>query len=570
MAKRVVETSAKNKPANYETEYDLNRIIELAKCKKDVIYFVETYCKIIHTKHGVVPFKLYEYQRRLLRAYAENDRVIAMLARQSGKSQTAAAFLLWFSIFHDAKHVLVASNKGRNSIEIMDRIKFMYEELPWWLKPGIELYNRLTIKFDNKSMIEAQATTPDTGRGLSIALLYSDELAKVAPNVQKAMITSLSPTLSNGGRWIITSTPNTDEDRFSHIWLNAEPLSYSDTWSYNAGVETIERTDTHYETKFETDKSKEIYQLTNLIGGPDSEEEVDRFKSFFAHWRTHPDRDEKFKIKQLNSGITYGEWQTEFECVFSGSDDALISPMALMRLSQQTKKPRGVDRYGGYWYERIKPNTAYAVVIDPSEGRGRDNSVIQVWEIPALVQVAEWASNTADQIEQTRMMIRYMKRIFDQQQANPNHTIGNEIYYSAECNGIGMGIISSIIMEGEEKFPGFLIDSSGNKSRGLRTTNTSKVQFCLQLKKLLERGLFVPSSKSLVSELKDFVKIGKGYEAKPGAKDDRVMSCVLMLHLLDELKYHVDGIESASHVQLAEHDPDDENDPQNQPLPPML
>lgn len=569
MAKRIEESVAKSKPAKYETEYDFNRILELAKCKIDVIYFVETYCKIIHPKRGVVPFKLYEYQRRLLRAYAENDRVIAMLARQSGKSQTAAAFLLWFAAFHEAKHVLVASNKGRNSIEIMDRIKFMYEELPWWLKPGVELYNRLTIKFDNKSMIEAQATTPDTGRGLSIALLYSDELAKVAPTVQKAMITSLSPTLSNGGRWIITSTPDTDEDRFSHIWLNAEPLPYSDTWSYNAGVESLEKRDTNYETKFETEEVKEVYQMTHLIG-PDSEEEVDRFKSFFAHWRTHPDRDEKFKIKQLNSGITYGEWQSEFECVFTGADDSLVSPMTLMRLSQLTKKPRGIDKFGGYWYERVKPNTAYAIVIDPSEGRGRDNAVIQVWEVPSMIQTAEWASNTADQTEQTRMMIRYMKRIYDQQQSNPAHTIGNEIYYSAECNGVGMGIITSILTEGEEKFPGFLIDSSGNKGRGLRTTNTSKVQYCLQMKKLLERGLLVPSSKPLVSELKDFVKLGKGYEAKPGTKDDRVMSCVLMLQLIDELKYHVDGIESAVHVPLAEHDPDDEDDPENQPLPPII
>jgi len=570
MAKRIEESVAKNKPANYETEYDFNRIIELAKCQNDVIYFVENYCRIIHPKRGVVPFKLYEYQRRLLRAYAENDRVIAMLARQSGKSQTAAAFLLWFAAFNKAKHVLVASNKGRNSIEIMDRIKFMYEELPWWLKPGIELYNRLTIKFDNKSMIEAQGTTENTGRGLSIALLYSDELAMVAPRIQKALITSLSPTLSNGGRWIITSTPNTDEDRFSHIWLNAEPLSYSDTWTHNAGVETLDKTETTYETKFETDQAKEIYQLTNLIGGPDSGEEVDRFKSFFAHWKTHPERDEKFKIKQLNSGITYGEWEREYECIFSGSDDALVSPMALMRLSQLTKKPRGVDRHGGYWYERVKPNTAYAVVIDPSEGRGKDNSVIQVWEIPAMVQVAEWAANNVDQIEQTRMMIRYMKRIYDQQQAHPDHNGENEIYYSAECNGVGMGIINSIIMEGEEKFPGYLIDSTGNKGRGLRTTAPTKAQYCLQLKKFLERGLFVPASKPLVSELKDFVKIGKRYEAKPGARDDRVMSCILMLHLIDELKYHVDGIESAIHVPLAEHDPDDENDPQNQPLPPMI
>lgn len=569
---KIEERIGKKKPADHKSEYSEHQMIELDRCELDAIYFIETYCRIVHPKEGVVPFKLYGYQKRLIRAYLENDRVIAMLARQSGKTQTAAAFLLWFAMFNDNKHVLIASNKGRNAIEIMDRIKFMYEELPWWIKPGITPpYNRLSIKFDNGTMVEAQATTENTGRGLSISLLYADELAFVSPRVQKALITSLSPTLSNGGRWIITSTPNTDEDRFSHIWLNADPLPYSDTWSNSSSttVETVKVEEEIYETEFENDKIKEIYRLSNTIDAED-DDQIDRFKSFFAHWKSHPNRDETFKMKQLNSGITFGEWQREFECIFSGTDDSLITPMVLMKLSQSVKKPRWVDRFGGYWYEQIKPNAAYAMMIDPSEGSGNDNSVIQVWEVPSLKQVAEWASNSADQIEQTRMIIRYLKKIFDDQQNDDNHNGQTEIYYSVECNGIGMGLINSIILEGEEKFPGYLIDSFGNKTRGIRTTHRSKLQFSMQLKKLIERGVFVPRSKHLISELKDFVKVGRSYESKPGSKDDRVMSCVLMLHLLDEVKHQMDGIEQVMHVPLVESDPDDENNPDNMPMPPIF
>jgi hypothetical protein len=416
-------------------------------------------------------------------------------------------------------------------------------------------------------MVEAQSTTENTGRGLAISLLYCDELAFVAPRIQKALITSLSPTLANGGRWIVTSTPNTDEDRFSQIWINAEPLSYSDTWSNTAKVETV-HVEEPYETSFETDNAKENYKLTTF--GDIDEEDIDRFKSFFAHWKTHPDRDDAFKSKQLNSGITYGEWQREFECVFSGSDDSLISPMALMKITQSCRKPRWVDRFGGYWYELIMPNHVYGIVIDPSEGGGGDNSVIQVWDATTTRQVAEWASNSADQIEQTRMLVRYLKKIYDDQQNDPLHSGQSEIYYSIECNGVGMGIINSILIEGEERFPGYLIDSFGNKVRGLRTTQRSKLEFAMQLKKLIERGVFVPASKALVAEFKDFVKMGKGYEAKSGAKDDRVMSCILMLHLLDEMKHQVDGIEDALHVPISDYDPDDPTDPENMPLPPMF
>lgn len=256
-------------------------------------------------------------------------------------------------------------------------------------------------------------------------------------------------------------------------------------------------------------------------------------------------------------------------CRFTGESATLIEPIKLLQLNATTRKPRLIDRHGCVWYSKIRPNTIHVIAMDPSEGTGGDRSVIQVWSIPDMVQVAEWASNSANQIEQTRMLVRIMRRIWNTQQENSEHDGESEIYYSVECNGMGMGIINAIILEGEEKFPGQLIDSEGNKTRGLRTTPRSKHEYCLQLKKLIERGLFVPASKPLVSELKDFVRRGKSYEAKLGSKDDRVMSCVLMLHMMDELKYMVEGIEEATHVAIADLDPD-EADSDAVPLPPMV
>jgi hypothetical protein len=59
---------------------------------------------------------------------------------------------------------------------------------------------------------------------MSITLLYLDEFAFVRPTIAKEFWTSITPTLSTGGKAIITSTPNSDEDQFAYIWKGANKI----------------------------------------------------------------------------------------------------------------------------------------------------------------------------------------------------------------------------------------------------------------------------------------------------------------------------------------------------------
>lgn len=95
----------------------------------------------------------------------------------SHNTTTIGAYLLWYAAFRsdeDPVTILVVSNKGENAKEIIERIKTMYESMPLWLKPGVtdDGYNKHSIKFDNGSCIVSQATTENSGRGLSISLLF--------------------------------------------------------------------------------------------------------------------------------------------------------------------------------------------------------------------------------------------------------------------------------------------------------------------------------------------------------------------------------------------------------------
>jgi hypothetical protein len=90
----------------------------------------------------------------------------------SHNTATAAAFLLWYTTFQPNQSILIAANVFRAATEIMDRIRFAYEELPDWLRAGVVKYNVTTISFDNGSKIESTTTTPSSGRGKSISLLF--------------------------------------------------------------------------------------------------------------------------------------------------------------------------------------------------------------------------------------------------------------------------------------------------------------------------------------------------------------------------------------------------------------
>jgi hypothetical protein len=95
-----------------------------------------------------------------------------MMPRQTGKSTTAAGYLLWFANFVPDSTILVAAHKYTGSQEIMQRIRYAYESVPDHIRAGAVDYNKGSLTFDNGSRIVSATTTENTGRGMSISLLY--------------------------------------------------------------------------------------------------------------------------------------------------------------------------------------------------------------------------------------------------------------------------------------------------------------------------------------------------------------------------------------------------------------
>ena len=591
------EQGGKIKPSGHKQNYEQWHIREILKCKQDAIYFSRNYVMIQNPVLGAMKFDLYDYQESLMDVYQNSRLSIAMLSRQCGKTQTAAAFLLWWAIFKDDQRILIASKDAEGATDIMERLWYGYEELPWWIKPGAETNIVTRKKFDNGSSIFATATTATSGRGKANSLIYLDEFAFVRPGIADKFWTSIYPTIATGGKCIITSTPNSDEDKFAQIWFNSKMDSTSDTWvdvfaarQKVAGSYNDEGEEEDWSIEYESDESKLLFESAEDEDLFEDDAELEGFTGFHAHWTRIPDgmggfRGQKFKNQVIRAGLSEEEWLSEFECAFVSGDSTLIAATKLATLKSLIRKPRFIDKWGMRWYVEIRPNQIYGVVMDPSEGVGADDSCIQVWEIPQMRQVAEWNNNFADQVEQTKMLRRTLKRIYMIQMNDTEHTTGCQTYYSVERNGLGIGILNAIEYEDESTFPGFLVDStmtsvnargSGmsttqpNKWRGLLTNVTSKRRYCIEFKNLVERNLFIPRSKHLASQMKTFIKHGSSFAAKEGTKDDIVMSCVLMAMLVDEVRYHEPDLDDLIRPDMEDYDPDDFDHPDNMAMLPVL
>ena len=203
------------------TEQDIEHLLKCQDPDRGPHYFLDNFFYIQHPVKGKLKYAPFEYQQRLVDSYHGHRFNVNLLPRQTGKTTTAAGYLLWYAMFVPDSTILVAAHKYTGAQEIMQRIRYAYELCPDIIRCGVTSYNKHSIEFDNGSRIVAQTTTPTTGRGMSLSLLYADEFAFVEPGIATEFWTSISPTLATGGKAIITSTPNSDEDQFANIWKEA-------------------------------------------------------------------------------------------------------------------------------------------------------------------------------------------------------------------------------------------------------------------------------------------------------------------------------------------------------------
>jgi hypothetical protein len=435
------------KKAHKKDKYTEDQIQHLVLCshpKTGYLHFSKNFYYIQHPVKGKLLFQPYGFQERLMHAYHNHRFTVNMLPRQMGKTTCAACYLLWYGMFIPDQTILIAAHKYTGAYEIMQRIRYAYELCPDFIRSGVVNYNKGSIEFDNGSRIISATTTNNTGRGMSISLLYCDEFAFVQPNIADEFWTSISPTLATGGNAIITSTPNSDEDTFANIWKEAN---------------------NHFD-EF----------------GNETELGTNGFFPFTCSWDEHPDRDEAW-AKEEQARIGEERFRREYGCEFLIYDETLINSIRLSELVGKDPITRmGQTR----WYSKINSEMLYLIALDPCLGTGGNYSAIVIFELPTFKQVGEWYHNATPIQGQIKILKDILTYIDERMDGNSKN-----IYWSIENNTVGEAGLVVIRDVGEETFPGIMISEPIRKGhvrkfrKGFNTTHSAKISACSRLKHLI-------------------------------------------------------------------------------------
>lgn len=458
---------------------------ELKRCKKDPVYFLENYVYINNLDKGMVPFRLYDYQKKLIRLYQKNRFVLALQARQSGKSTITAGFMLWYALFHKKKTIACLANKQSAAAEVLDRVKEMYESVPYFMQQGCLTISALTLKFENGSKIFCAATSPSAIRGKSCNLLYVDETAFV-PN-EDEFFTAVNPTITAGKstKMIISSTPNGARGFFYRTY-------------------------------------------TDIQNGNSS------FVCQDVKWFDVPGRDEKWKKEALDGvGNDMNKFRQEYENSFVASTGALISSdvLAGMRPDPALVTLENLKIYKPYDLKR-----RYIATLDPAMGLGGDNdysqlTIFDVTQVPYKIS-AVWRSNEISSTDLPMYVVQACD-IFGECPllVETNNEVGGQVSYSIAYELE----YANVIWTGPDRLTNGVRISSAKATRpGVSMSTRVKAVGCSTLKTMIETGSLVVCDPSIIDEMGTFVRNGSTFEAIKGSHDDAVMTCVSFCWLIKQ------------------------------------
>ena len=487
------------------TEFELE---EIKKCAEDVVYFANKYCHVM-TDEGIRQILLRDYQIQILNQYQHHRKNVFVSPRQSGKTITSSIFLLWYLLFNFEKNAMIMANIGDTAAELMDKIKVIMKGLPFFLKPGLVVYNVMTMKFDNGCRIMAKTTTKTSSIGYTIHMLYMDEFAHINPNFINQFFKSVYPTISSSqiARVIITSTPN--------------------------GM----------------NKFFEIYK-----GAVEGENE---FNPIRVEWWQVPGRDEEWKRKEIAALGSEEDFNQEYGCQFLSSSRLLLDSNTLKRLKTSEEQFRyhelssfersTIDYSNLLWHPKFDPASIFEkdgqkfyISIDTASGGGGDYSVANIFKVApmpssvikskrffedesdffCLLQVGIFRSNIIE-IEEFKVFLEIL--ILDILGVD-NTRVVLELDHKGE-------MLMDKLLDSEDFFDEMFVytkhsEASTKLKPGVKLTVKNKEKFCYDLKINTRSYKIIPSNKNGIHELANFGINPNGSFSSQIGKDDEAMTLV--------------------------------------------
>jgi hypothetical protein len=438
----------------------------------------------------------------------------------SHNTVTSSIFIAWYVCFHFDRNAMVVANKLATTTEIVDKIKTVLQNLPFFMKPGIVNSAVTSMKFDNGNRLYSQATTKTAAIGFTIHLLYADEFAHIHPNFLEPFYRSIYPTLSSSkiSRMIISSTPN-GMNLFYHIYQGALTKS-------NA------------------------------------------YNPIRVDWWEVPGRDEEWKKREIANLGNEELFNQEYGNQFLASSRLLLSSQTLQFLNRISKNYTWVemDDFLDYpdfsthltWHPEYTPtsravkNDQIVFVLDIGDGVGRDYSVINIFKLEVQSQVGiravrDW-NDESSFFRLRQIGIFHSNNTSVEEVAKVLEILVFQVFHHENCSVVlEINFKGNIIVEKLSKnrnyFPELFLHTKHSISNdtmkiGVKLQKDNKESYSRELRSLIHQKRIIITEKKTVDELTAFGLNAQGrYESQTG-HDDIAMTCVDLVPFFSSTDFH--------------------------------
>jgi hypothetical protein len=486
---------------------------EIVSCGRNPKYFINKYVKIKHPTRGIVPFSLWDFQKNLIDNYMEHRFNVVLKARQLGATETTQAFCLWMLLFYRNKNILCIATKAETAKNIIKRVRTAYSNLPAWLKVSkVVVDNKMSLEFDNGSVIKAIASSDDAGRSEAVSLLLVDEAAFIK-NLD-TLWTGLLPTVSAGGRVIMISTPNGVGNVFHKTFTEA----HSKKNEFHANI---------------------LYWWFHPEHIEDLEEDPNRKGTVFGN---------RYKtstwFRNETKNMSDRDKAQEHDLDFLSSGDTFIGKTGIEYVESTAIDPVFVENEDGglyIWSTPTSKTKKYFVSADVARGDGDDNGGFHVFETEDMMQAAEYNGKLKVD-EFTKLMCDTAFRY-------------NKAVVIVENNSLGLAVLESVRKWTHPEMPGRIgypnvyctvrgetekgecVDSSDDIPDrlilGFSTTSKTRPLILNKLEEYIRTKQATFRSKRYYNELTTFIWRDGRPEAISGATDDLILSSAIGVYVRD-------------------------------------
>ena len=462
--------------------------------------------------------QLIQYKRKLAQehyASVKGNKNMILKARQLGFTTECLIDMLDDTITHANTNSAIVAHEKDKVVKMFEIVKRAYDNMPDLILDGHNF--KATVSLDNRNEMyfpELDSkiyVTMDT-RSETVHNLHVSE-AHFIRNAEEMLAGTLE-SVPKDGKITLESTGNGLGGYFYEEWEdpNSEFKKHFYNWLwdkdyYESSPKSMEELEAEYRSlSMRYGTIEDIVQRFNLT--------KEQFVWYIAKVRRHKELVvQEYPITSLEAFLATGrnvfhltdlQKHVTFNPIERKWSDLLI------------------------WEKPLK-GFKYVIGVDPAEGRGGDNSVIEVFNAHTGVQAAEFASNYTPPNKLADMAIEI-------------GNMYNKAFIVVEANNHGHAVIQSMRTRYWNMYRRETIDKITKEKvqiLGWSTNGTTKPLLVDNLEESTREQSIAINSEELLKEMKVFVQTDepgkKGYGAAGTAKDDRVIATGLCVQGIKEI-----------------------------------